>query len=385
MFGIRLNLSICLAFALLFPVFGTVGVAATSSSATGIESEVAVEGQSLKLEAEVGGGDAPFSYQWFKDGAPVVGATQRRFEIAEVRPSDAGVYAVVVSNPGGSAASLPYLLSVSSARPSRLANISIVTTADEPLIVGFTLGGGGEAELARLLVRAAGPALTQFGVAAVLPDPLLEIGGAGGGILTFNDNWGGGIDLAATAASVGAFPFAPDSRDSAVLAELSPGGYTARVADVHGLGGTTAVELYEVRGGATLPASRLVNLSARAAAGGSAGPFTLGFTIEGFDPVRVLVRGIGPELARFGVNSPLTDPRLYLFRGAQLVSENEDWSDTRPGDIAAAAAAAGAFALSAETRDAALLVSLEPGSYTVQLVGRPDTAGPALIELYAVP
>ena len=199
MFGIRLNLSICLAFALLFPVFGTVGVAATSSSATGIESEVAVEGQSLKLEAEVGGGDAPFSYQWFKDGAPVAGATQRRFEIAEVRPSDAGVYAVVVSNPGGSAASLPYLLSVSSARPSRLANISIVTTADEPVVVGFTLGGGGEAELARLLVRAAGPALTQFGVAAVLPDPLLEIGGAGGGILTFNDNWGGGIDLAATA------------------------------------------------------------------------------------------------------------------------------------------------------------------------------------------
>jgi len=362
-----------------------VGVAATSSSAPGLELEVAIEGQPLKLDAEVGGGDAPFSYQWFKDGVRLAGETRQRFEIAAVRRSDAGVYAVVVSNAGGSAASLPFLLSVSGARPSRFANLSIVSAADEPVFVGFTLGGGGAAESNRLLVRAAGPALAQFGVAGVLPDPVLEIGGAGGGVVTFNDNWGGGADLAATAAAVGAFPFAADSRDAAVVAELAPGSYTARVADGLGLGGTAAVELYEVRSGATLPASRLVNLSARAAAGSGAGPFTLGFTIEGFDPVRVLVRGIGPELARFGVNSPLTDPRLYLFRGAQLVSENEDWGDTRPGDIAAAASAAGAFALSAGTRDAALLVSLEPGSYTVQLVGRPDTAGPALIELYAVP
>ena len=385
MFGFRLDLSIFLAIALLIPVFGTVGVAATSTLATGIESEVAIEGQPLKLDAEVGSGDAPFSYQWFKDGGPVAGATQKRFEIAAVRHSDAGVYAVVVSNAGGSAASLPFMVTVSSARPSRLANISIVAAADEPVVVGFTMGGGGAAESNRLLVRAAGPALAQFGVAGVLPDPLLEVNGAGGGVLTFNDNWGGGADLAATAVSVGAFSFLADSRDAALVADLPPGGYTARVADVLGLGGTAAVEIYEVRSGATLPAARLVNLSARAAVGGSAGQFTLGFTLEGYDPVRILVRGIGPELARMGVSNPLDDPRLYLFRGERLVSENEDWGELRAGDIAAAAAEAGAFALAAGSRDAALLVSLEPGSYTVQLVGRPDTAGPALIELYAVP
>jgi len=274
---------------------------------------------------------------------------------------------------------------VSSARPSRLANVSIMAAAAEPVFVGFTLGGEATRESSRLLVRAAGPALVQFGVTGVLPDPLLEIAGAGGSLLAANDNWGGAAGIAATAASVGAFPFSVDSRDAALVVDLPPGGYTARVADALGLAGTTAVELYEVRSGANVPAERLINLSARAATGGGLVQFTLGFTIEGHDPVRLLVRGVGPELTRLGVSDALADPRLVLFRGREVVSENEDWGDARAGDIAAAAAAVGAFALTPGSRDAALLVSLEPGSYTVQLVGRPDAVGPALIELYAVP
>jgi len=381
----RLKLLRCLAFALLFPVFGTGVVAATTGGTAGFESEAAVEGQSLKLSAEVGGGDAPFTYQWFKDGAPLAGATGQRFELAAVRHSDAGLYAVVVSNAAGSAASLPVVVTVSSARPSRLANVSIMAAAAEPVFVGFTLGGEATRESSRLLVRAAGPALAQFGVTGVLPDPLLEIAGTGGSLLAANDNWGGAAGIAATAASVGAFPFAVESRDAALVVDLPPGGYTARVADALGLAGTAAVELYEVRSGANVPAERLINLSARAATGGGLVQFTLGFTIEGHDPVRLLVRGVGPELTRLGVSDALADPRLVLFRDRELVSENEDWGDARAGDIAAAAAAVGAFTLTPGSRDAALLVSLEPGSYTVQLVGRPDAVGPALIELYAVP
>ncbi|MBL9212393.1 MAG: immunoglobulin domain-containing protein [Opitutaceae bacterium] len=359
--------------------------AATSGGAAGIEYETAVEGQPLKLAAEVGGGDAPFTYQWYKDGAPVAGATQPRFELAAGRHSDAGLYAVVVANAGGSAASLPIILTVTAARPSRLANASIMTAAEEPVIVGFTVGGGAEGQSNRFLIRAAGPALAQFGVSGILPDPVLELGVAGGGVLTSNDNWGNSSNLAATAASVGAFAFPSDSRDAAVVADLPPGGYNVRVQDALGLAGTTAVELYEARIGATPPVSRLVNLSARSVVGSNAATFTLGFTIEGHDPVRLLVRGVGPELTRLGVANALADPRLLLFRAGQRVSENDDWGESRASDISAAAAAVGAFALSAGSRDAALLVVLEPGSYTVQLVGKADAVGPALIELYAVP
>lgn len=350
----------------------------------GLEYEAVVEGQSLKLAAEVGGGQAPFSYQWYKDGAPVAGANQAQFEVAAVRFSDAGLYAVVVFNDGGSAASLPVMVTVSASRPSRLANVSIIATASEPVLVGFTLGGGGPADSSRMLARAAGPALVQFGVTGTLPDPVLELVGPGG-LMASNDNWGGGGVLAATAAAVGAFSFPVDALDAALIADLPPGGYTARVTDAGGASGTAAVELYEAAGAAGVPATRLVNLSARAPTGSDSAPFTLGFTIEGHDPVRILLRGVGPGLSRFGVANPLPNPRLDLFRQSVPVGNNDDWSETRAGEIAAAAGAVGAFALPNGSRDAALLVTLAPGSYTLQLTSELSASGLALMELYVVP
>lgn len=360
----------------------TVGVAIGATGPAGFEYESVTEGQPLTLAAEVGGGDGPFTYQWYKDGAPLAGATRPQLTLEKAAHADAGLYAVVVANGAGSAASLPVLVQVSSAQPSRLANVSIIASASEPVVMGFLLSGG-SAATSRLLARAAGPALTQFGVTGALPDPVLELAGPAG-VLASNDNWGGGEVLTSTTASVGAFPFPADSRDAALVADLPAGGYTARVTDAAGQTGTTAVELYEVRGGSTA-AARLVNLSAQASTGSGTSQFTLGFTIEGHDPVRLLVRGIGPALTRFGVANPLADPRLHLFRSSVLVSSNEDWGDTRAAEIAAAAAASGAFALPGGSRDAALLVSLDPGSYTVHLASGQVSTGLAMIELYALP
>lgn len=367
----------------LFLLALTLGIATAATGSTGIEEAIVTEGEPLTLAAEVGGGEGPFTYQWFKDGAPMAGATGQQFRLVAAAGSDAGLYAVVVANGAGSAASPPVLVKVSSAQPGRLANVSIIAPVSESVVMGFTLSGGSVAR-SRLLARAVGPGLTQFGVTGALTDPVLELS-APVGVLAANDNWGGGELLTMTAASVGAFPFWADSRDAALIADLPAGVYTARVTEAAGRPGTTAVELYEVRGAGLPPAARLVRVFARAVTGSGSSPFTLGFTIEGHEPIRVLVRGLGPALTDLGGATPLADPRLHLFRGAVLLASNEDWGDTRAAEIAKAAAVAGAVALPGGSRDAALLVTLDPGAYTVHLANRQASTGLALIELYAVP
>jgi hypothetical protein len=96
----------------------------------------------------------------------------------------------------------------------------------------------------------------------------------------------------------------------------------------------------------------------------------------------VLIRAIGPGLAPFGVSGLLADPRLELFGGATKIDENDNWSG---GALAEAALSVGAFAISPGSRDAALLVTLPPGSYSAQISGVGNTTGVALVEIYEVP
>ncbi len=352
-------------------------------SAEDATGDAVVEGQRLTLVAEVGAGEGPFTYLWFKDGALLRDAVTAKLEFAAIQPGDAGVYAVVVSNAGGSTASPPELITVVRTGRGRLGNASIVAGSGESLMVGFTLGGGGATAVQRWLMRAAGPALVALGMHGVLTDPVLGIFERDQ-LIVANDDWDGSAVLTKTALAVGAFPFTPGSRDAALVSDLPPASYTARVHD--GAGGTGAVvlELYEVGGGGAAT-TRLMNLSARGVIGDAAGGLTIGFTVVGDAPLPVLVRGIGPGLERFGVSDALRNPTLTLFRNAAPVALNDDWSDQVPSRLISAAEQTGAFALTDGSRDAALLVTLEPGSYTAQLTGGPEERGPALIELYEVP
>lgn len=101
---------------------------------------------------------------------------------------------------------------------------------------------------------------------------------------------------------------------------------------------------------------------------------------------RVLVRAVGPTLGQFGVTGVLADPYVTIFKGAQPIYFNGDWS-TRPeaAETAGAARATGAFALPAGSKDAALVVELEPGAYTVQVEPEAGAGGVALVEVYSVP
>lgn len=130
---------------------------------------------------------------------------------------------------------------------------------------------------------------------------------------------------------------------------------------------------------------RLINLSMRAKIAFAGDTFTLGFNLAGSERATLLIRGVGPGLASFGVDTALAAPRLEIHRGDALLAANESWEQA-PGsaDINIAAASVGAFALKPGNLDAAMLLPLEPGSHTITLRGVNGTSGEALLEIYDV-
>ncbi len=137
----------------------------------------------------------------------------------------------------------------------------------------------------------------------------------------------------------------------------------------------------------SLEFSGLVNLSARASVGTGANVVIPGITVRGTKPKSLLIRAAGPALGVFGVAGALANPALSVFDAAgDRVLTNDNWGDVPDVPaLRAATAAQGAFALPEGSRDAAMLVTLAPGSYTVQVAGSGTGAaaqGIALVEVY---
>lgn len=259
----------------------------------------------------------------------------------------------------------------------RFANLSTRgrVATDSPLILGFAISG---TESRRVLVRAAGPGLAGFGVAGSLTTTRLQVFNQAGALIAANEGWGGAAELTQTAAATGAFPFAAGSADSALVLTLAPGAYTMHVIDPRGTGGIALAEIYDAGGNS---ASRLVNVSSRGAAGTGAAALISGFVLahsEGGQ--RVLLRGVGPGLVRFGATGIVADPSIALFDAeGRALGSNDNWVSS-VGVIAEAAASVGAFAFDVGSRDAAVLATLPSGAYTVQVSGA--TTGTALLEIY---
>ena len=307
-------------------------------------------------------------YQWFKDGVPVEGATKATLSPNTASPSILGNYTVAVSNAGGAIVSAPARLDLISG--SALSNLSVRTTlrAGEALTLGAVVSGGAK----QILIRAAGPALTAFGLNG-LADPTLELFTGGSTTPTaINDDWPGA--LAGTFATVGAFAFAPGSKDAAISQVLT-GAVTVQAS---GPGtGVILVEAYDIAGG-TSP--RLVNLSARNRVGTDDDILIAGFSISGVGSKQVLIRAVGPTLRTFGVPSPLADPTLRVIdKNGVTVGSNDNWSAA----LSPTFVQVGAFPLATASRDAAVLLTLPAGgTYTVQVSGVNNGTGEALIEVY---
>jgi hypothetical protein len=130
-----------------------------------------------------------------------------------------------------------------------LTNVSAraqVGTGEAIMIAGFVVGG---TTSRTVLIRASGPALSQFGVSGALPDPRLQLFNAAsaGTVLASNSAWAGDPEIALAAASAGAFTWQnPGSSDSALLMTLPPGSYTAQVSGANGDTGVALIEVYEI-------------------------------------------------------------------------------------------------------------------------------------------
>jgi hypothetical protein len=236
----------------------------------------------------------------------------------------------------------------------------------------------------RYLSRAVGPGLAEFGASGVVPDPQLSIFAGNGVELFRNNGWESGRDAAMLpgySKSVGAFPLVVGSSDSALADVVNAGSYTVQITTPTGQPGVGLAELYELDGN-----GRTVNLSTRARVGTGDGVLIGGFVVQGPAYKRMLIRAVGPTLGAFGVSDALPDPILTLYSGQDVVVSNDRWDAAEEASvISAASTTVGAFALASNGEDAAFLITLPPGAYTVEVRGKHDSEGVALLEIYEVP
>jgi hypothetical protein len=335
-------------------------------------SQTVTGGQAVTLSVTASGTPAP-TYQWRKNGVNIAGATGATLTLTNVQSSDAGNYSVVITNAAGSVTSNAITLTVNS---SRISNLSVRTNiaSGQTLIVGFVTDGAKP-----VLVRAVGPGMATafpqwFAPGDVMADPKLELYNAGGAKLDENDNWSS--SLAGTLTSVGAFPLTPGSKDSAFVASIN-GIYTTWLT---GTGrGVVLVEAYDTT---TTYSPRLKNVSARNQVGTDANMLIAGFAIDGNTSKTVLIRGIGPALRDiWSLATALVDPKLEIYSGSTKIAENDNWA----ASLTPTFDALGAYRFTSGSKDAALMITLQPGQYTVQLSGVNGTTGEGVVEVYEVP
>jgi hypothetical protein len=235
------------------------------------------------------------------------------------------------------------------------------------MIGGLVIGGDAPK---RVIVRAVGPSLAAAGVSGALGDPALDLRDATGARLAQNDNWA--ETQAAELMASGLAPALPN--ESAMAQTLPPGGYTALMTAQDGGSGVGLLEVYDADAN---PASRLMNISGRGFVGSGDNVLIGGFVVRGTGAAKVIVRGLGPSLANFGIAQPLADPTLEIRDGnGTLMLANGDWRESQQDEILATSLAP------AEDAEAAAIIGVAPGSYTAILRGNGDTSGVGLLEIF---
>jgi len=241
---------------------------------------------------------------------------------------------------------------------------------DDVLIGGFIVRGPVPK---RMILRAIGPSLTGAGVTGAMANPTLELHDSTGAAIATNDNW----QTSGQASEISASGLAPrNPLESAIVATLQPGSYTAIVRGVNNTTGIALVEGYELDSTAT----RLVNVSTRGHVGVGNDVLIGGFIVTGSDSKTVIVRAIGPSLGTGAHPLPgvLVNPALELHDGSgNLLSSNDDWSSSSQHAAIVATGLAPPNSL-----ESAILTTLRPGNYTAIVRGVHTTTGIGLVEVY---
>ena len=261
------------------------------------------------------------------------------------------------------------LLSGQIAPLGKATNIStrgIVGTGENVLIAGFTIGG---AQAKKVIVRALGPTLSTLGVSGALADPTITIVNSSNVVVASNDNW---RDTQETAIAASGYA-PPNDLESAIIATLAPGSYTAVVTGKNGGTGIGLVDVYQL----DATTSIFSNLSTRGLVGTGQNVLIGGLIIGNGEPPVIVLRAIGPTLSSFGITQPLQDPTLELrdANGALIAFDN-DWNDNTPTGIKAT------LLKPTDNRESAIVASLAAGNYTAIVRGKNGTTGVALVEAY---
>ena len=379
------------------------GAGSPPSITTQPASQAVNAGPNVTLSVTVTGAT---NYQWQFNGAAIAGATNTTLSLPNIGTTQRGSYTVVVSNGYGPVTSNPATVAVSV--NAYLANISaraFVGTGSQVLVAGFVVSGSGSKQL---LIRGVGPTLAQYSVAGPLANPQLSLYDSSSAVIATDIGWSNASTKgpstvpatisAATSAlfnQLYAFPLPAGSADCAMSAGLPVSQYTAQVSGVGGTTGVALAELYDADTGS--PPSHLVNISARAYVGTGSQVLVAGFVISGSTPETVLIRGVGPTEAQYGVTGSLAAPQLALYDTSGLViASNTGWGNgplAGPSPVPAGLQPATsavfssvyAFTLPTGSADCAMVVTLPPGSYTAQVSGGGGTTGVSLVEVYNLP
>jgi hypothetical protein len=346
---------------------------------------LATDGSTILSVAATGSG---LSYQWKKNGVALPGATNSSLALSAATAETMGFYSASVRSGTATTESAVAVVTVNTGGTSRLVNVSTrgYVPPGGALTPGFVLQGNADKSV---VIRAVGPTLGAFGVAGTLADPVMDVIPLGSTFpIASNDNWGGGTKLATAFSRVGAFPFATlTSTDASVetaLTATGASGYTVRITSKNAAAsGIALAEVYDED--ASDSTVRLVNVSTSGFVGTGDQALVPGFVVGGTAPKLLLIRAVGPGLAQFGVTGVLSDPQLSVVPlGLDMtIAANDNWkSSADAATLETAFAQAGAFALPNNSNDAAVIVRLPPGGYTVVVSGVGNTTGTALVEVY---
>ena len=282
---------------------------------------------------------------------------------------------VVASSPASNVVSITVAPGVAPAPPARLQNIAArarVATGDNLLFGGFIVRDAPK----RVIIRAIGPSLQSNGTAVPgrMTDPMLDLYQEGSGApVATNDDW------QTNAAEVQATSLAPtDPRESAIVATLNPGSYTAIMYGKGGETGIGVIEIYDLDAGDST--AQLRNLAARAYVETDDNVLIGGFIAgpaPGSGPTRVVVRAIGPSLQN-QVGDTLEDTTLEVVDANGNTTTNDDWQQSpNAAEIQQAGLAP------TDPRESALLLpSLSSGPHTAIIRGKGKPRGVGVVEIY---
>jgi len=254
------------------------------------------------------------------------------------------------------------------AQSLNLATRANVLNGDNVLIGGFIVTGN---DRKNVLLRGIGP---SSGVPGALTDPILELY-SGNTLLAMNDNWKMASNGSSQQAEIEATTIPPkNDLESALVRLLPPGSYTAILRGNNGGTGIGLVEAYDLNQATT--DSQLANISTRGLVQTGDNVLIGGLIVVGQDPLKVIVRAIGPSLPLPGV---LGDPTLELHDGnGALIAANDNWRSDQEAEIIATTIPPTNDLESAIVRD------LTPGNYTAIVRGANNMTGVALVEVYAL-